>query len=108
MLAHDIDIRCGDSHSIIDLKSRKRINYASDIYIRDSVWLAAGVKILKSLTIGTGSIIGMGSIVTKDIPDNCLAVGVPAQVKKTDVTWLREQVQIENQKTDALEKLYVY
>lgn len=108
MLAHDIDIRCGDSHSIIDLKSRKRINYASDIDIGHSVWLAAGVKILKSLTIGTGSIIGMGSIVTKNIPENCLAVGIPAQVKKTNVTWLREQISVEHQKADSLEKLYLH
>lgn len=36
----------------------------------------------KSLTIGKNSIIGAGSIVTKDISENCLAVGIPAQVKK--------------------------
>lgn len=108
MFAHDIDIRCGDSHSIIDLKSRKRINYAQDIRIGDSVWLAAGVKILKSLTIGKGSIIGAGSIVTKDISENCLAVAISAQVKKTDLTWLREKLPVENKTMNSLEKIYTY
>ncbi len=98
MLAHDIDIRCGDSHSIIDLKSGRRINYAQDIYIGNSVWLATGVKFLKSLTIGAGCIIGTGSIVTNNIPENCLAVGIPALVKKTDVTWLSEKLPVDNKK----------
>ena len=108
MFSYGIDIRCGDSHSIIDLQSGKRINYAKDINIQDSVWLATGVKILKSLTIGQGSIIGAGSIVTKDIPKNCLAVGVPAEVKKTNVTWLREQIPVEDQQNPQIEKICAY
>lgn len=108
MFAHDIDIRCGDSHSVIDLKSGKRINYAKNIVIEDSVWLAMGVKILKSLTIGKGTIVGAGSIVTKDIPKNSLAVGIPARIAKTDVTWLREKIPLEDNESDNLSKVVTY
>jgi len=92
MLAHGIDIRCSDSHSIIDLSSHQRINYAENIHIDDHVWIAANAQILKGVNIGKNSIIAAGSIVTKDIPENCIAVGVPAQVKRTNVTWLRENI----------------
>lgn len=43
--------------------------------------------ILKGVTIGYGAIVGAGSIVTKDIPPKCLAVGNPAKVIKEDIKW---------------------
>lgn len=92
MLAHGIDIRCSDSHSIIDLDSNERINYARDISIGNHVWIAMYARILKGVNIGSHSIIASGSIVTKDVPENCIVSGVPAQVKRTGVTWLRENI----------------
>ena len=50
MFAYDIDIRTGDSHSIIDKNSGKRINYAQDISIGNHVWLASHCRILKGVT----------------------------------------------------------
>ncbi|MBD1822204.1 acyltransferase [Cyanobacteria bacterium FACHB-DQ100] len=49
-------------------------------YIGDRVWIGANATILKGVTIGNGAVIGAGSVVTKDIPANAIAVGVPAQV----------------------------
>jgi acetyltransferase-like isoleucine patch superfamily enzyme len=89
MFAHGIDIRSGDSHSIIDLDSNERLNPAQDINIGNHVWIAARVQILKGVYIGSNSIVGAGSIVTKNVPENCIVAGVPAQVKKTKITWLR-------------------
>ena len=44
--------------------------------------MASGVKILKGVNIGDNTVIGAGSVVTKNIPNNSVAVGVPAKVIK--------------------------
>jgi acetyltransferase-like isoleucine patch superfamily enzyme len=92
MLAYGIDIRSGDSHSIIDLNTNKRINFAQDVNIGDHVWIGADVRILKGISIGNNSIIGSNAVVTKSIPDNCIAAGVPARVVKNNVTWSRKRI----------------
>ena len=52
----------------------------TEIKIGDDVWLGMNVLILKGVTIGDNTIIGAGSIVTKDIPANCIAAGNPCKV----------------------------
>jgi acetyltransferase-like isoleucine patch superfamily enzyme len=53
------------------------------IVIEDKCWLGNGVKVLDGVTIGRGSVIGAGAVVTKDIPPYSVAVGVPAKVIKS-------------------------
>lgn len=55
----------------------------ADVILEDDVWLATGVSVMAGVTIGKGSIIAAGSVVTKSIPANVLAGGVPAKVIKT-------------------------
>lgn len=50
------------------------------ITIEDDCWLGYGVKVLDGVTIGQGSVIGAGAVVTKDIPPYSVAVGIPARV----------------------------
>lgn len=54
--------------------------YALPVTIEDGCWIGGGVIILPGVTIGRGSVIGAGSVVTKDIPENCVAVGNPCRV----------------------------
>ncbi|MDR1504649.1 MAG: sugar O-acetyltransferase [Prevotella sp.] len=54
--------------------------YANPITIKDNVWIGAGVHIIGGVTIGSNSIIGAGSVITKDIPSNVVATGVPCRV----------------------------
>lgn len=54
--------------------------FAKDIHIGSSVWLAANVVVLGGVTIGDGAVIGAGSVVTKDIPAGVVALGVPCRV----------------------------
>lgn len=50
--------------------------------IEDNVYIASGAKILGGITIGTGSVIGANSVVTKDIPPHSLVLGIPGKVIK--------------------------
>ncbi len=52
------------------------------VYIGNNVWIGKDVRILKGVTIGDNSIIGMASVVTKNIPSNSVACGNPAKVVK--------------------------
>jgi serine acetyltransferase len=54
-----------------------------DIILDDDVWLATGVKVMPGVTIGRGTIVAAGSVVTKDLPSFVLAGGVPARVIKS-------------------------
>jgi acetyltransferase-like isoleucine patch superfamily enzyme len=53
------------------------------VVIEDDVWLGAGVTVLDGVKIGRGSVIGAGALVTKDLPEFSVAVGVPAKVVKS-------------------------
>lgn len=56
--------------------------YALPVTIEDNVWIGGGVIILPNVTIGKNSVIGAGSVVTRSIPANCVAVGNPCRVIK--------------------------
>ena len=52
------------------------------VIIKEGAWIGAGAAIMKGVTVGKYAIIGSNSVVTKDIPDYSVAVGVPAKVIK--------------------------
>ena len=65
----------------IDPSLRERgLQYNKDVHIGDNVWIGAGVVIVPGVRIGKNSVIGGGSVVTKDIPENVVAVGNPCRV----------------------------
>ncbi len=71
------------NHSL-DPEERKNGGcYGKPIHIGKNVWLGGDVKVLAGVTIGDNTIIGTGSIVTKDIPDNVIAVGNPCKVLRS-------------------------
>ncbi len=55
----------------------------SDASIGRDVWIGANAVILPGVTIGDGAVIAAGAVVTKDVPENTVAGGVPARVIKT-------------------------
>lgn len=60
----------------------RKLDSDKEVIIGDNVWVGDNVTILPNVHIGNGCVIGSNSVVTKDIPDNCIAVGIPAKVIK--------------------------
>lgn len=56
--------------------------HSRPVVIRRNAWLGAGVIVLPGVTIGENAIVGAGSVVTKDVPDNAVVVGSPAKIVK--------------------------
>ena len=93
LFAYDVDIRTGDSHSIIDITTNKRLNYAKNIVIGNHVWVAAHVSILKGSNIASNSIVATRSLVTKPFDkENVLLGGSPASVLKENINWMIERI----------------
>lgn len=67
-------------------------SYVAPIVIEDNAWIAIGAIILPGVTIGKGSIVSAGAVVTKDVPPYTVVGGVPAKfIKKLDVSqWSRD------------------
>lgn len=93
-----------------DLEITKPITVGDDVYFGNNVLIMPGVK------IGSKVVVGAGAIITKDVPDNSVVVGVPAKVIKTADEYF-EKLQRESlhlghlkgkEKDDALKKYYNY
>ena len=56
------------------------LQYNKDVYIGENTWIGANVVIVPGVRIGNNVVIGAGSVVTKDIPDNVVAVGNPCHI----------------------------
>ncbi len=80
-IAPNVLIRDCDSHSISGVINKKPIN------IGNHVWIGSNAIILKGVKIGDGSVIGVGSVVTKDVPAHCIAVGNPAKIIRENIEW---------------------
>jgi len=94
MFAHDIDVRSGDSHSILSSETGERLNYAKDVVIGNHVWVAAHSVILKGVSIPDNSIVATGSVVVNAFDheeEGIIVAGNPAKKVKSKITWSRER-----------------
>lgn len=62
---------------------KKRFCYAKPVHIGSNCWFGASVTVCPGVTIGDNCVIGAGSVVTRDIPPNSFAAGVPCRVIRT-------------------------
>jgi acetyltransferase-like isoleucine patch superfamily enzyme len=90
MIASDVQFMTSDVHTVYDRETGKRLNRPKDIVVGDHVWIALQTFVLKGARIGSGSVIGLRSVVTGEIPENSLAVGSPARVLREGVGWDRK------------------
>lgn len=79
---HNHGCYTGDSPDHPHTPPKERKLYSRPVVIEDNVWLGEFVAVLPGVTIGSGSIVGTMSVVTRDVPPYCIAAGVPAKVIK--------------------------
>lgn len=79
-IAHGTTIMTTEhDYSNPDMPIREAACISSAVTIGSDVWVGAGVRILAGTTIGDHVVIGAGSVVTKDVPADCIVAGVPAR-----------------------------
>ena len=86
VIAPEVIIRDSDQHQLINESGEKK-PISAPIHIGNHVWIGTRAIILKGVTIGDNAVIAAGSVVTRDVPDHCLAAGTPARVIKRNITW---------------------
>ena len=81
-----------DTHAIRDAVTGQRLNtFGGRIVIDRHVWLCEHARVLDGASIGPNSIVGADSLVKRRVvPPNSVAVGVPARIVRSGVTWSRE------------------
>ena len=67
-------------HPLDSEQRSKGLEFARPITVGSNVWFGVGVSVLPGVTIGNNTVIGAGSIVTKDIPEGVVAIGNPCKV----------------------------
>ena len=80
-----VNLMCSIGHdTIIDSYSSLMpgVNISGEVYVYECVYVGTGAKLINQLEIGSYTIIGAGAVVTKSLPVNCTAVGVPAKIIK--------------------------
>lgn len=107
LFAWNIYVRNADSHGIIDLVTKELINSPRSVFIGPHVWIGQDTHILKGVVINAGSIIGASSLVTRNIPSNSIAAGVPAQVLKSNVTWTRQAKPDDEAISELMNRIYM-
>lgn len=85
-------------HPLLPELRRQGYQYNRTVRIGKNCWLGAGVIVVPGITIGDNVVIGAGSIVTKDIPSNVVAVGNPCRI-------LRKIDEKELERLRSIEKL---
>ena len=83
LIAANVTIVDSDGHGLRP-DERYLVNpSARPVIIEDNVWIGLNSIILKGVRIGANSVVGAGSVVSRDVPSNCIVSGNPAQVVKT-------------------------
>ena len=80
LVGHNVVVATLNEHEDPD---RRGARTAAPIVVGKDVWIGAHATILKGVTIGDGAIVAAGAVVTRDVPPNTIAAGVPARVVKT-------------------------
>lgn len=83
LAAYTYIIGGGHAYDRIDVSPLEQARTAVGVTVGEGAWLGAGVKVLDGTSVGAHSIIGAGAVVTRDVPPQSIAAGVPAAVVRS-------------------------
>ncbi len=92
MFSSRVAFRTADPHLIYSVESRERVNPSDSIWVGDHVWLGEDTLLLKGAKVGSGSILAARALITKKIPSNSTAAGVPGRIVSKGIFWTRPSV----------------
>lgn len=102
----EVIMQATDSHGIIDLATGEMINGGRhSIDIGRHVWIGRRSIVTKNIKIDDGAIVGIGSVVTKDVPQAVAVAGVPARIVKEGVTWTNSPDGISDKERPDIERI---
>lgn len=90
MLSDEILLQCSQQHTLMDLNTMSVLNQDRETtIIGEHVWLGRRAVVMPGVRIGKGAVLAAGAVATRDIPECCIAAGVPAAVIRQNVSWCR-------------------
>ena len=90
MVSDDVLIQSADQHGLYDLTTDAFLNEGPRrTRIGNHVWLGRRSTVMPDVEIGAGSIVGLGTIVTRTVPPCSSVIGIPGRIVREDVTWTR-------------------
>lgn len=94
MLSDNVFLQCGDgNHALVCLSTGRQLNLAPPaIELAEHCWLGRNVTVVASgrrLSIGAGSVVGLGAVLARSLPARVVAAGAPARVVRTSASWSR-------------------
>ncbi|MCD4850085.1 acyltransferase [Arthrobacter sp. AK01] len=92
MFSSRVAFRTADPHLIYSVEHHQRVNPSESIWVGDHVWLGEDTLLLKGAKVGSGSILAARALITKKIPSNSTAAGVPARIVGNGIFWTRPSV----------------
>ena len=93
LFSSPVKIRTGDSHSLLQKSTGRRINPSQSVTIGNHVWVGTDTTILKGVSVADGCVVGAGSLLCKTYENpNCVLAGVPAKEVRQDVDWTIERI----------------
>lgn len=96
MISYNVHLRTDmHIHSDLSMPMKEQGSSHKSIVIEDDVWIGYGSQVMSGVTVGTGSIIGAGAVVTRDIPPWTVWGGVPARFirnRKEPEEWLQYEI----------------
>lgn len=83
MVGHNVSIVDCNHGTERGTPMRDQVGTTAEISIGEDCWIGAGAFVLPGVTIGNGTVVGAGSVITQSLPENVIVAGVPARVIRT-------------------------